>query len=215
MSSAAELNAQIAVLKEKLRIAKQGLANLDPKLQMNRAIIARYQAEVNDIPGQISGLEVQLRALQGSNSAGNIVRDDKKAKVPNANEVAPGSELQVLSNGRIQPPPETSTDSNALRSPPEYFNDFGTDAELRPYLQTQATPPSGPRSVSDDAFNTPATPTTQGGVGAAGDDRSGSSVVSALNSIDFAQKIISQPNILDQYASYTYSASLYLVTKAN
>ena len=206
-----------------------GLAELEIKFQRltaeRNALRARYEAGEKDLLPTIQNLNSQLRivveqiaALQNTSSSGEIVRDDQQARVSNSNDVAPSLGIETLSNGRIRRPPETSTDSNALRSPPEYVNDFGTDAELRPYLQTQATPPSGPGVVTDAGeivITATRLPTTQGGVGAAGDDRGGSPVVSALNSVDFAQRIISQPNILDEYASYTYSASLYLVTKAN
>jgi hypothetical protein len=208
-----------------------GLAELEVQYQRlvaeRNALGARYEAGEKDLLPTIQNLNAQIRivveqieALQNTASSGEIVRDDQQARVSNSNDVAPSLGIETLSNGRIQRPPETSTDSNALRSPPEYVNDFGTDPELKRYLQTQSTPPTSSRTFRDDAFGSSISSvapqaTTQGGVGAAGDDRSGSSVVSALNSVDFAQQIISQPNILDQYASYTYSASLYLVTKAN
>jgi len=42
-----------------------------------------------------------------------------------------------------------------------------------------------------------------------------SNVVSSLNSVNWDNKIEAQPNVLDQYASYSYQASLYLVDKNN
>ena len=98
MASAVELAAQIAQLRERLRIAQQGLATLNPSLQMNQAIIARYRAEVNDLPGQISALEAQLAGLRGSNSAGQIVRDDQAAKTNLSNTQSPSSPIEYLKN---------------------------------------------------------------------------------------------------------------------
>jgi len=57
------------------------------------------------------------------------------------------------------------------------------------------------------------------GVGASSEDKGGptgagtSAVVTELNSINFTERLIPQDNILDQYSSYTYQASLYLMTK--
>ena len=139
MASAAELTVQIAQLEDKLRIARQGLAKLDPKLQMNQAILARYRSEVADLPTQIGTLKSQLAALRGSASSGAVVREDQAARVQNANETNPPGEIKVLDNGRIQLPPDTDTSSNAIKSPPDYYGDFGTDNELRPYIQIQLT----------------------------------------------------------------------------
>lgn len=251
MASAAELNARIAVLKEKLRIAKQGLANLNPTLQMNQAIIARYRSEVNDIPEQIRALEVQLQALQVSNSAGNIVRDDQAAKVSNSNTQAPNSSIEYLDNGQIKPLPDTTSSSNAITPDLQTSADTGTDGRIRPITETQGTAPGasqlspgvsysvpGYRSVDEDAFiggnftGVPfagrASPGGQVGVGAAGDDntrpgsagrvggggQSGNATVSELNLIDYG-KVTPQANVLDQYASYTYQSSLYLLGKAD
>jgi hypothetical protein len=57
------------------------------------------------------------------------------------------------------------------------------------------------------------------GTGASSEDKGGptgagtSAVVTELNSINFTEKLVPQANILDQYSSYTYQASLYLMTK--
>jgi hypothetical protein len=56
--------------------------------------------------------------------------------------------------------------------------------------------------------------TTQGGVGARSDDSGIATKNSTRVEIDnvFNQdKLIPQPNVLDQYASYTYTASVYLM----
>ena len=252
MSSAAELNAQIAVLKEKLRIARQGLASLNPTLQANQAIIARYRSEVNSIPPQISGLEVQFRALQGSTSAGTIVRDDQAAKVNLSNTQSPNTPVEYLENGDIKPPPDTTSSSNQTGTDTTLSSDSGTNGRTRTITETQGTPPgasqtsSGPR-VNDDAPSSggaidrgrnPVTgavrmeftgmnskPGGDPGVGAEGDDntqrgsvgavgQSGNATVAELNLVDYG-KIIPRSNVLDQYASYNYQASLYLFNQAD
>jgi hypothetical protein len=217
----------------------------------------RYEAGEKNLLPQIKDLNTRLRAiiieiesLQAVNSSGAIVADDQLGRTQNANEVNPNGGLLTLSNGRVTLPPETTTGSNANRLKFEAVDDFGTDDQLRPYIQTQATQigsnqiSGGP--VSEDAYSTTyprvntgsgtgTTATTAGqygvnqgvlaginggqspGVGAAGDDRGvpSSNVVTSLNAIDWSSTIDPEPNVLDQYASYTYQASLYLMDKAS
>jgi len=93
-----------------------------------------------------------------------------------------------------------------------------------------AYPVSGYETVNEDAFiggnftgvfGSSPRPGGEPGVGARGEDSgvrsptgtTTSSVVNELNSINFTEKLVPQDNILDQYSSYTYQASLYLMTK--
>ena len=64
MATVAELQSEIARLREKYRIAQNGLATLNRSLQSNQTILARYTNEVASIPGQISALESQLTSIQ-------------------------------------------------------------------------------------------------------------------------------------------------------
>ena len=119
----------------------------------------------------------------------------------------------------------------------ETIVDTGTDAPVRPLSQTQATSTGGGSSSAAYATNDPrrldinrqgsgvipgpdlATPpaNTQIGVGAAGDDSSTAKTPNAtqqeINTIFSNSPITPLPNVLDQYASYTYGVSLYLTTK--
>lgn len=181
-------------------------------------------AKVKQINAQIRSVILQIEQLRGVTSSGDVVRDDQKALGQNANTQDPSSGVLVLSNGRIQLPPETTSGSNALNIPPA--QDFGVDNTLRPGAVTQSTPPganqisTGP--VSEDRYvnngrNGVLTPGGQAGAFAASDDRNGNGgttnpVVAEVNAIDYGAKIVPQPNVLDQYASYTYQASLYLMT---
>jgi hypothetical protein len=90
--------------------------------------------------------------------------------------------------------------------PPE---DSGTNAPTRTLDQTQGTAAS--RAVEDSpiAF-------TAAGAGAADDDNSNGPNTAAgtaqiINS-SFNQPVTPQPNVLDQYASYTYNLGWYLMT---
>lgn len=226
-------------------------------LAQREALSSRYFAGNESVLPQIEEINSQIRFVleqidllrSPASSTGSIVRDDQLANGQNANDVNPRGDALIVKNGRIQTPPQTNTSSNAVSSPPAIFNDFGTDAELRPYIQTQSIPADanigitsipGATSVagSPRLFNTGTDgdsilniPGGFPGVGAPGDDQAGaqggnlgtgidlatgtSDVVSGVNAINFGDKIIAQPNVLDQYASYTYTASLYLVTKEN
>jgi len=146
-------------------------------------------------------------------SSGTVVRNDQAAKVNNANSTAPPSGTKTLSNGRIQQGAPATT-------PAPSSVDTGTDGNLRPLTQTQSVPVgSGQRSsgpVREDAGGASLKPGGQPGVGSRSDDSgktttSNNNVVADLNAIDFGAKIIPQANVLDQYASYTYQASLYLI----
>jgi hypothetical protein len=188
-------------------------------------------AQIRELNPRIRALAEQIDALlRSTTSAGEIVREDQLGTGQNSNDTNPRGEPLIVKNGRIQTPPDTNTSSNAVVNPPEIVNDFGTDAELRPYIQTQSTPPDQAGVPATVPASSGPTPGGQPGVGAASDDQSdgtglpaqpdlgigsGGNVVTGLNSIDFGDKIIAQPNVLDQYASYTYTASLYLVTKDN
>lgn len=225
MASAAELTSQIVILKDKLRIAQNGLKNLNPRLQANQAILARYRDEVATLPGQISSLQVQLEALQGSASSGTVVKDDQAARKTRSRAISPTTEqLEVDAAGRVQPRPETTTGSNALAGVGDFDVDQGLNGDLRTLTQTQAIIRNTQglpvraedgelsplkRNPEDGFLYVPLSP----GVGAGGDDRGSNNVVASLNSIGWADKIVPQTNVLGQYASYTYQASLYLMDK--
>lgn len=174
---------------------------------------------IKDLGSQIRVLMLEIDSLRAVASSGVIEREDQKALVDSANRINPQGGLITASNGRITPAPDTSSSSNANRNEFVGVNDFGTDAELRPLIQTQGTSTgSGQTSagVRDDSGNgrTGAVAGLRPGVGAAGDDAGGASpIVSSLNAIGWEAEIKPQPNVLDQYASYTYQASLYLMDK--
>jgi hypothetical protein len=218
-------------------------------LGQRETLASKYYAGDESVLPQIEAVNQQIRIVleqmdlirSPASSSGTIIRDDQLATGQNANDVNPAGEALTIKNGRIQTPPQTNTSSNALISPPAIVNDFGTDAELRPYIQTQSTPANAPIGVTSIAgsprlFGTDTNsilniPGGFPGVGAPSDDQAGAlggnlgtgtdlgtgtaDVVSGINAINFGDKIVAQPNILDQYASYTYTASLYLITKDN
>jgi hypothetical protein len=86
--------------------------------------------------------------------------------------------------------------------------DIGTDAPTRTLQQTQGI------NTSED--RTGASATILGGVGSPGDDNSNgpntrAGTAQIINSA-YGAGVTPQPNVLDQYASYTYNLAWYLMT---
>jgi len=136
-------------------------------------------------------------------SAGQVVADDAQARSERANASNPVTPPSVLTpTGRINP-------ANL---------ETGTDAPVRTQTQTQATPPAG--SGGTLTFATPGDedaaqlPFTQAGAGAARDDNTAPNTNSTAQLINasFNQRIQPRSNVLDEYASYTYAVTWYLLT---
>ena len=176
-------------------------------------------------------------------SSGNLVRDDQLATVPGSLPQSPDNPRQVLrSDGRIATVPDTTSGTNATPPGDSATGtpnvNQGLDAPVRPLSQTQAT--GGPGRLTqaqlaaaqqfagsgsslrrNNAIPSPdlAAPpaNTQAGAGASGEDsgqaRTPNATQQEINTIFTNSPITPLPNVLDQYASYTYGVSLYLVTK--
>lgn len=236
MATAAQLQAEIARLQERYRIAQNGLANLNRNLQSNQAILARYTSEVSSIPGQIASLESQISAIQPppAVTASSAASDDapRGANAP--------ARARVNNNGRIVAPPDTTTASNA-QTPvtSDAGGDSGTNGPVRTTEQTQATngydangnavglnvraedgelsslrrnPETGelynPGGIPGgvDLKTESGTPTR--------DDAANNSTSTKQTQVNASEaslvKIIPQPNVLDDYYSYSYQISVYL-----
>ena len=235
MATAQDITSEIARLRERLRIARNGLSNLDRNLQSNRAIIARYTEEVATIPGQILALEAELKSVLASASAGDIVTNANLARDEGANSNLPPKGQQVITpNGRITPA-GSGSGTNAKATPTtESDPTEGTNATVRTAEQTQAIRNnSGLPVINDDGtvsnlrrnpengdlYDPGPNYAPAGGPGAAaGNEDSGQSKNATQNSIDTlfstVQTITPQGNVLDQYASYTYNISVYLMDPA-
>ena len=232
MATAAELQAEIRRLQERYRIAQNGLASLNRNLQSNQAILARYTSEVATIPGQVVGLEAQINAIQTPPPAtASQAASDDGPRGPNKSAVA------RVSNGRIVAPPDTTTPTNAdTTTTSENNGDRGLDGQTRTTEQTQATNgyDKGINIYTEDGtlsnfrrnpetgelYDASGLPggvdlTTEPGVAAAPDDAKNNStqtVQANTNAASNALKIQPRPNPLDQFASYTYSISVYLLS---
>ena len=235
MATAQDITGEIARLRERLRIARNGLSNLDRNLQSNRAIIARYTEEVATIPGQILALEAELKSVLASASAGDIVTNANLARDEGANSNLPPKGQQVITpTGRITPA-GSGSGTNAKAAPTtESDPTEGTNATVRTAEQTQAIRNnSGLPVINDDGtvsnlrrnpengdlYDPGPNYAPAGGPGAAaGNEDSGQAKNATQNSIDTlfstVQTITPQGNVLDQYASYTYNISVYLMDPA-
>jgi hypothetical protein len=194
------------------------------------AEVARLNSEIARIKREIATVNVQIAQLRGGTptaSAGNLVNDDARATVPNSRTQAPESGPLLLNDdGRIESPPDTNSISNAQPSVVRDDADSGLDGPLRTLEETQSTSlgdneQGGPLLLNaeidgrEEFDGSPSISPSVGGrpgAGATSDDTTSKNPTRVeIDNVFNEGKIIPQPNILDQYASYTYSASLYLM----
>ena len=238
-SERSRLFQEIANLQQQLAYAQQ---NSNPAIVAGiQARLASAQGLLAEVDAQLQAGERDQTL--GTASSGNLVRDDQLATAPGALPQAPNNSQQVIQpNGRIATVPDTTSGTNATPPGDSATGtpnvDRGLDAPTKPLSQTQATSGTGGgQSSAAYAANDPrrldinrpgngvipgpdlATPpaNTQIGVGAPGEDSGQAQTPNAtqqeINTIFTNSPITPLPNVLDQYASYTYGVSLYLVTK--
>jgi hypothetical protein len=157
-------------------------------------------------------------------SSGAVVGNANLARDEGANATRPpvGQEI-VTPTGRIEPA-GSGSGTNAQPTPTTENNPTtGTNATTRPISQTQAINNLSNRagagqSTADFAARDPRRTDTGGpGAGARGDDntpQTPSVVINKLDALYAANNnyITERSNVLDDYASYTYSLSWYLTT---
>jgi len=152
-----------------------------------RAQLAIFQTEFNNF------------GRDSTASSGQVLIEE------NASASNPAQPVSVLSpTGRINP-------DNV---------ETGTNAPVRTQVNTQATPPAGAGSTleyitpgDEDAVQRPFAP-TQAGAAARNEDgvTPNSNATAQLLNASFNQRIQPEPNVLDEYASYTYAVTWYLLT---
>jgi hypothetical protein len=232
MSEVTNIATQIALLQAQL---SRNLAELSAaqRTAANSLVIGRLQDVIAQQEQELAQLQTQLAQAQqrtalGTASAGNLARDDQQATVQNSRSQAPNSDPQFLdAEGRIQPVPDTNSATTAIRSVTDNSVDTGTNAPVRTIQQTQATPAYGPGLLLDPGDveaqeggyyggGGPPTPpaSTQIGAGAGSDDAGPRNATRVeIDNIFTETTITPRPNVLDQYASYNYTASVYLMPK--
>jgi hypothetical protein len=186
-------------------------------------LLAEAEARAPGLRQQINSLESQIAPLRA--------------------EVGPLSSQRVrlereLAATRQEPPPaqsasqQVATQTNQTPQPLPTANqpvdtaDTGTDAPVKPVEETQAIttasdsgqalrPPSAGAGAEGTAGEAEAAAAVlQGGQGAKDDATPNQTPQSAVNANNTAEpRIRPRPNILDEFASYTYAASVYLITE--
>jgi hypothetical protein len=191
------------------------------RVNSNPAIVFELEQRLASSQELLAVVNEQLQTAQEESaistaSAGEYVAQAQTARDDSASTQNPSSPVTVFSSdGRIT--------QNSIFTQDQINQNLetGTDAPTRTLIQTQSTPPLTLTIINDDDGNPlpptsiAAVPTQTAGVGAGNDDSGQPTKNSTRSDIDGTfnnSKIIPQDNLLDQYASYTYTASLYLMS---
>ena len=209
MSEVALIESQIRSIQTSISVANQQLAQAQAEGNTQR--VAELNAYIAELNQSLAQANANLQAAQSAApvSSGQVVAEEQRARSDNAAVQNPPV-AAVDDDGFVQ----SSTGLNVL---PEDEIEFGTDGRIRTTEETQSTPPAPPQPFAspgdEDAQQVPFAP-TQGGVGARSDDSGTPTKNSTRAEIDnvFNRGVTPQANVLDQYASYTYTASLYLTS---
>jgi len=215
----------------KLNIVSKEIDQLKEEIKLDTDIKAAVAP-----PTQSTNPVIVAQDDKGTASTGQVTQDAQAATDDGARTQAPAPPQQQVDNdGKVGVAPSTTTaGTNAIPSVGVDGITFGTDAATRPVIQTQATtdtpniqirnPPPPPRvrmaasTGDDDIAVMPeiAKPITKIGVGAGNADNvipnRNATLIEIDNIFNQNQQITPQPNVLDQYASYTYNASVYLLS---
>jgi hypothetical protein len=210
MATVDEIRARIAVLEKELSAIAQKIAFANAN---DKALIQELRFEYNRVNAELTALRTELfsqtleeqRKSLATASAGQVVAEAARAKDDGAATSNPSTPSSVLTpTGRINPDNVES----------------GTNAPIKTQAQTQATPPAGSGNTlpfitgDDDGNPVPGIPTTQAGAAANRDDNTApnSNRTAQIINSRFNQRIVPEPNVLDEYASYTYAITWYLLT---
>lgn len=184
----------------------------EQKVAEREALNAQYQAGDVGVLPQIQALNVEIAALAReissltypTASAAADVKASDDAAVQNPQAVGGfGQPLTFGANGRIvDPNVESGT------NPPVITTIESQSVNNDAFGAQYGTTPGGPLEADD---NGRAVPGGTAGVAAPPDDSGSRQVTSQIINSSFNGKITPQPNVLDQYASYTYSISWYLM----
>ena len=229
----ADVNDQIALVTSQIRTTQNSslfsnaekatrLAELRSELAVLQATQSRLIAALN---------QLNLNNQRNTSSAADTTREGQIARSEDALPQSPGPGIQkeIAADGRVKDRATTS-ESNAILTPTTETGakDIGTNDASRKLNTTQsipsplqngplAAPPArnGPLAGAQVPAATQITNNgTAGGIGAPGEDsaqKPGSPLQNALDNLYGTNNIVARENILDQYPSYTYSLSWYLL----
>lgn len=206
---------EFQLLAEASRRAGNNNANLIPQFEALANQLFPYSDTFIEASSAIVEIRNYVRLIEQKsvtndtrNSAGDIVGESQRARDDGASVQNPGpAQVVIVPESRIN-----------------IATEVGTNDPVRTLTQTQATPPTPINNtfdIEDGGFSGVPTVTASGqtpGNGARSDDSpapssgGAQSVINAAFSTPANARIQSRPNILDQYASYTYAISWYLLT---
>ena len=193
---------------------------LDRQISELESDVAAFARDIPGLNQQLAQVNNQINQVQqqqaaAKQSTGQTVKEDQVAQAEGANPAKPPAPDLKSTDGRVGPAAAAGP-TNAQKY--RVNEDAGTTAPVRKASQTQQTPqsvaaPGGarPGTTGPQAANSP-------GAAAAGDDNPGGTGVRArLNNLFGGSlgKIEARPNVLDQYSSYTYNISLYIMSPAD
>lgn len=190
-------------------VQQSRIASNEGNLQLAQQLLD----ESKSLSAQANRLLQQAELSQnsvGTASSGQIVAEEAQARAEGATPSNPVPPPSVLApSGRVNP--------DNLET--------GTNPPVRTQQQTQATPAPGTgepllyAGVGDEdaaqaPFRRPPTAPQQAGAAARGEDGTtpNNNTTAQIINASFNQRITPQPNVLDQYASYTYAITWYLLT---
>jgi len=220
-TQAAIKQTQANIARDETALAQNpGNTRLQQQVESGRTFLAELQQQLN-----IFLIEFNNFAAQPVASAGAIVGNANQARDNNANANRPIQESQVLTPDKRIEPAGGDSGTNAKATPTTENNPTtGTAGNVRPLTQTQAInnqnnqlvpgPPNTQASVR--AIDNAVAATGGPGAGSRGDDNTPPTPSVLINQLDALYAgnknfIPSQANILDNFFSYTYSLSWYLV----
>lgn len=234
-----QLEDALANINDQIRLVEGQIRSVETSTVSTTAEKNKRLADLN---AELAVLKIKQRqlitALNQLNfntaSAANTTREAQVARSEDALPQAPGPGIQkeIAADGRVKDRGTTS-DSNAIRPvlAENGLVDAGTNAEVRKLTTTQSisSPPSkGPLPDPARGAFIPGSQNAESGiyasnsggsigVGSGNEDRAqkpGSQLQNALDNLYGANNIPTKENILDQYPSYTYSLSWYLLDPA-
>lgn len=206
MSNVALIESTIRNIEGSIAVARQQLAQATAQGDTQR--VSELNAFISELNQSLAQARSDLRNAQSAPTAssGQVVAEEQRAR---SDDASPRN-----------PPPSVSVLAPTDRITPDL--DVGTNAPIRTQQQTQSTPPANVgttrsfAAVGDEDAQSVPFANQQGGASSSGDDNVGPSSLSTQQTINanFSQKITPKPNILDEYASYTYSITWYMLTPA-
>jgi hypothetical protein len=229
----ANINEQIALVVSQIRTTQNSSLFSDaekaPRLAQLRAELAVLQATQSRLIAALNQLNLNDRG--NTSSAADITREGQVARDDNALPQAPGPGLQkeIAADGRIKDRVIVSeTNATKTATTENGAVDTGTNAEVRKLSVTQSIPSpaqSGPLKAvpaqpvvsaqSQEAGIYSSNSGGGSGIGSTNEDGSQKPSTFTQNLLDNlygSNNIVAEENVLDQYPSYTYNLSWYLLS---